>query len=99
MECRRVLCRAPIAARMGGGDINSNPRLRHAVDKAKAQSMPKDNRDRAIRRGTGEGGDTEFQEIRYEGYGPGGSAVIVDCMTDNRNRTAADVRHAFAKYG
>lgn len=88
-----------IAARMGGGDINSNPRLRLAVDKAKAQSMPKDNMDRAIRRGTGEGGDADIVEIRYEGYGPGGSAVIVDCMTDNRNRTAADVRHAFSKYG
>lgn len=88
-----------VAARMGGGDINANPRLRLAVDKAKAQSMPKDNIDRAIRRGSGEGGDADYQEIRYEGYGPGGTAVIVDCMTDNRNRTAADVRHAFSKYG
>ncbi len=88
-----------VAARMGGGDIASNPRLRLAVDKAKAQSMPRDNIDRAIKRGSGEGGDAEYQEIRYEGYGPGGTAVIVDCMTDNRNRTAADVRHAFSKYG
>src|SRR5690606_22376387 len=78
---------------------NSNPRLRLAIDKAKAQSMPKDNIDRAIRRGTGESGAEEYHEIRYEGYGPGGAAVIVDCMTDNRNRTAADVRHAFSKHG
>lgn len=88
-----------VAARTGGGDISANPRLRLAVDKAKVQSMPKDNIDRAIRRGSGEGGDADYQEIRYEGYGPGGTAVIVDCMTDNRNRTAADVRHAFSKYG
>jgi YebC/PmpR family DNA-binding regulatory protein len=88
-----------VAARMGGGDPNSNPRLRLAVDKAKSHSMPKDNIDRAIRRGTGEAGGDDYQEIRYEGYGPGGAAVIVDCMTDNRNRTAADVRHAFSKYG
>lgn len=87
------------AARMGGGDIAANPRLRLAVDKAKAQSMPKDNIDRAIKRGSGGGDDADYQEIRYEGYGPGGTAVIVDCMTDNRNRTAADVRHAFSKYG
>ena len=88
-----------VAARMGGGDIASNPRLRLAVDKAKAQSMPRDNIDRAIKRGSGEGNDADYQEIRYEGYGPGGTAVIVDCMTDNRNRTAADVRHAFSKFG
>lgn len=88
-----------IASRMGGSDIAANPRLRLAVDKAKAQSMPKDNIDRAIKRGAGEGGDADYQEIRYEGYGPGGTAVIVDCMTDNRNRTAADVRHAFSKFG
>jgi YebC/PmpR family DNA-binding regulatory protein len=88
-----------VAARMGGGDIASNPRLRLAVDKAKAQSMPRDNIDRAIKRGSGEGDDADYQEIRYEGYGPGGTAVIVDCMTDNRNRTAADVRHAFSKFG
>ncbi|HEX7060674.1 MAG TPA: YebC/PmpR family DNA-binding transcriptional regulator [Woeseiaceae bacterium] len=87
------------AARMGGGDPNANPRLRLAIDKAKAQSMPKDNIDRAVRRGTGEGGAEEYHEIRYEGYGPGGAAVIVDCMTDNKNRTAADVRHAFSKHG
>ncbi|HEX5787245.1 MAG TPA: YebC/PmpR family DNA-binding transcriptional regulator [Woeseiaceae bacterium] len=87
------------AARMGGGDIDANPRLRLAVDKAKAQSMPKDNIERAIRRGSGDLGDADYHEIRYEGYGPGGSAVIVDCLTDNRNRTVADVRHAFSKFG
>ncbi len=88
-----------VAARLSGGDIAANPRLRLAVDKAKAQSMPKDNIERAIRRGSGDLDDADFQEIRYEGYGPGGTAVMVDCLTDNRNRTVADVRHAFSKYG
>jgi YebC/PmpR family DNA-binding regulatory protein len=88
-----------IAARMGGGDIAANPRLRLAVDKAKAQSMPKDNIERAIKRGSGDMEGDDFQEIRYEGYGPGGTAVMVDCMTDNRNRTVAEVRHAFSKFG
>lgn len=88
-----------VAARIGGGDIASNPRLRLAVDKAKAQSMPKDNIDRAIKRGSGDLDGAEYAEIRYEGYGPGGVAVMVDCMTDNRNRTVAEVRHAFSKYG
>jgi len=88
-----------IAARMGGGDIAANPRLRLAVDKARAQSMPKDNIDRAIKRGSGDLDGDDYQEIRYEGYGPGGTAVMVDCMTDNRNRTVAEIRHAFTKYG
>ena len=88
-----------VAARMGGGDIGANPRLRMAVDKAKAQSMPKDNIERAIKRGSGEQDGADYQEIRYEGYGPGGTAVMVDCLTDNRNRTVAEVRHAFAKFG
>jgi YebC/PmpR family DNA-binding regulatory protein len=88
-----------IAARAGGGDPASNPRLRLAIDKAKAQSMPKDNMDRAVKRGTGELEGVSYEEIRYEGYGPGGVAVMVDCMTDNRNRTVADVRHAFSKHG
>ena len=88
-----------VAAKMGGGEIASNPRLRLAVDKAKAQSMPKDNIDRAIKRGSGEMDGAEYHEIRYEGYGPGGTAVMVDCMTDNRNRTVAEVRHAFSKFG
>ena len=88
-----------VAARMGGGDLAANPRLRLAVDKAKAASMPKDNIERAIKKGSGELGGDDYQEIRYEGYGPGGVAVMVDCMTDNRNRTVAEVRHAFSKFG
>ncbi len=88
-----------VAARMGGGDPGFNPRLRLAVDKAKAQSMPKDNIERAINRGTGDLEGAEYVEIRYEGYGPGGVAVMVDCVTDNRNRTVAEVRHAFSKFG
>ena len=88
-----------IAAKMGGGDPVANPRLRLAIDKAKAQSMPKDNIDRAVKRGAGELEGAEFQEMRYEGYGPGGTAVMVDCLTDNKNRTVAAVRHAFAKFG
>jgi YebC/PmpR family DNA-binding regulatory protein len=88
-----------VAARAGGADPGANPRLRLAIDKAKAQSMPKDNIDRAIKRGAGDLEGADFEEIRYEGYGPGGVAVMVECMTDNRNRTVADVRHAFAKFG
>ena len=87
------------AARVGGGELESNPRLRLAVDKAKAQSMPKDNIERAIKRGAvGLDGDN-YEDVRYEGYGPGGVAVMVECMTDNRNRTVAEVRHGFSKYG
>jgi YebC/PmpR family DNA-binding regulatory protein len=86
------------AARSGGGDPAGNPRLRLAIDKARAQSMPKDNIERAIRRGSGDM-DGSYEEVRYEGYGPGGVAVIVDCMTDNRKRTVSDVRHLFTKYG
>ncbi len=88
-----------VAAKMGGSDVNANPRLRLAIDKAKAQSMPKDNIERAIKRGAGETDGADYQEIRYEGYGPGGTAVMVDCLTDNRNRTVAEVRHAFSKFG
>lgn len=88
-----------IAARMGGSDIAANPRLRLAVDKAKAQSMPKDKIERAIKRGAGEIDGVAYEEVRYEGYGPGGVAIMVDCMTDNRNRTVADVRHVFSKFG
>ena len=95
----KLIREVTIAARMGGSDIGSNPRLRMAVEKAKGQSMPKDNIDRAIKRGAGELDGAEYVEIRYEGYGPGGSAVMVDCMTDNKNRSVADVRHAFAKFG
>ncbi len=88
-----------VAAKMGGSDPDANPRLRLAIDKAKAQSMPKDNIERAIKRGAGELDGAEYQEMRYEGYGPGGTAVMVDCLTDNRNRTVAEVRHAFSKFG
>jgi YebC/PmpR family DNA-binding regulatory protein len=88
-----------VAARAGGGEIASNPRLRAAVAKAKAQSMQKDSIERAIRRGTGDDDGASYEEVRYEGYGPGGVAIIVDCLTDNRNRTVAEVRHAFSKHG
>jgi YebC/PmpR family DNA-binding regulatory protein len=88
-----------VAAKMGGGDPGMNPRLRLAIDKAKAESMPKDNIDNAIKRGTGQLEGVSYEEIRYEGYGIGGAAVMVDCLTDNKTRTVADVRHAFSKYG
>ena len=88
-----------VAAKMGGSDLDANPRLRLAVDKAKSQSMPKDNIERAVKRGAGETDGADYLEIRYEGYGPGGTAVMVDCLTDNRNRTVAEVRHAFTKFG
>jgi YebC/PmpR family DNA-binding regulatory protein len=88
-----------VASRVGGPDLNSNPRLRLAVDKAKAQSMPKDNIERAIKRGSGALDGADYEEITYEGYGPGGVAVMVLCLTDNRNRTVAEVRHAFTKFG
>ena len=88
-----------VAARDGGGDPAANPRLRAAIDKARGQSMPKDNIDRAIKRGTGDAEGMSYEEVRYEGYGPGGIAVMVDCLTDNRNRTVAEVRHAFSKFG
>lgn len=88
-----------VAARMGGGDPAMNPRLRLAVEKATAASMPKDNIERAIKKATGELEGVSYEEIRFEGYAPGGVAVIVDCLTDNRNRTVADVRHAFNKHG
>ena len=88
-----------VAARMGGGDLDANPRLRLAIDKAKAQSMPKDNIERAVKRGSGELDGADYEVLRYEGYGPGGAAVMVDCLTDNRNRTVAEVRHAFSKFG
>ena len=88
-----------VAARLGGGDLNANPRLRLAVDKAKDANMPNDNVQRAIARGSGTLDGVNYEEIRYEGYGINGAAVIVDCMTDNRTRTVAEVRHAFSKYG
>lgn len=88
-----------VAAKMGGGDPGFNPRLRLAVDKAKACNMPKDKIENAIKKGTGELEGVEYVEIRYEGYGIGGAAIMVDCLTDNRTRTVADVRHAFTKHG
>ncbi len=88
-----------VAARLGGGDPANNPRLRAAIDKALSHNMPKDTIQRAINKGTGAGDDSHYEEVRYEGYGPGGVAVMVDCLTDNRNRTVAEVRHAFTKAG
>ena len=95
----RLIKEITVAARMGGGDPTMNPRLRLAVDKATDNNMPKDNIERAIKRGTGDLDGVNYEEIRYEGYGIGGAAVIVDCLTDNRVRTVADVRHAFSKFG
>jgi YebC/PmpR family DNA-binding regulatory protein len=88
-----------VAARTGGSDVNSNPRLRLATDKALSANMTRDTIDRAVKRGAGELEDVHYEEIRYEGYGPGGAAILVDCLTDNRNRTVAEVRHAFSKMG
>ena len=88
-----------VAAKMGGGDIGANPRLRLAIEKAKAQSLPKDNIDNAIKRGTGQLDGVSYEEVRYEGYGIGGAAVMVDCLTDNKVRTVAEVRYAFSKNG
>ncbi len=88
-----------VAARQGGGDINMNPRLRLAIDKAKAANMPADNIKRNVDKATGALEGVQYEEIRYEGYGIGGAAIIVDCMTDNRGRTVAEVRLAFSKYG
>jgi YebC/PmpR family DNA-binding regulatory protein len=95
----RLIKEITVAARLGGGDPSSNPRLRLAMDKAYDNNMPKDNVERAIKRGTGDLDGVSYEEIRYEGYGIGGAAVMVDCMTDNRTRTVADVRHAFTKHG
>jgi len=95
----RLIREITVAARMGGGDPAMNPRLRLAIDKAMDQNMPKDTIERATKRGSGDLEGIAYEEIRYEGYGINGAAVIVDCMTDNRTRTVADVRHAFSKYG
>ncbi|MDL2268773.1 YebC/PmpR family DNA-binding transcriptional regulator [Desulfosarcina sp. OttesenSCG-928-A07] len=88
-----------VAARSGGGDADTNPRLRAAVNAAKAENMPKDNIERAIKKGTGELEGVSYEESSYEGYGPGGAAVLVESLTDNKNRTVAEVRHIFNKYG
>lgn len=95
----RLIKEITVAARMGGGDVASNPRLRLAVDKAADANMPKDNVTRAVQRGAGSLDGVNYEEIRYEGYGLNGAAIIVDCMTDNRVRTVAEVRHAFSKFG
>jgi YebC/PmpR family DNA-binding regulatory protein len=88
-----------IAARMGGGDPNANPRLRTAILKARGANMPKDNIERAIKKGTGELGASNYEELTYEGYGPGGVAILVEVLTDNKNRAAANVRNLFSKNG
>ncbi len=88
-----------VAAKLGGGDISANPRLRTAVTTAKSSSVPNDNIDRAIKKGTGEIEGVEYEEIQYEGYGPGGAAVLVQVMTDNRNRTVSEIRHMFGRFG
>ena len=95
----RLIKEITVAARMGGGDPEGNPRLRSAIGTAKSENMPKDNIERAIKKGTGEIEGAVYEEITYEGYGPGGVAVMVECMTDNKNRTVADIRHAFSKSG
>ncbi|MEQ8797746.1 MAG: YebC/PmpR family DNA-binding transcriptional regulator [Salinisphaeraceae bacterium] len=88
-----------VSARTGGGDPDANPRLRLAIDKALSNNMPKDNIERAIKRATGDADGAHYEEVRYEGYGPSGVAIMVDCLTDNKNRTVAEVRHAFSKHG
>ena len=95
----RLIKEITVASRMGGAESGANPRLRLAMDKAFENNMPKDTVERAIKRGAGELEGVNYEEIRYEGYGIGGAAVMVDCMTDNRVRTVAEVRHAFSKYG
>jgi YebC/PmpR family DNA-binding regulatory protein len=95
----RLIKELTVAARMGGGDPDTNPRLRLAIDKSSDANMPKDNVTRAVQRGSGNLEGVNYEEVRYEGYGINGAAIIVDCMTDNRIRTVAEVRHAFNKYG
>ncbi len=95
----RLIKEITVAARLGGGDPAGNPRLRLAMDKAREQNMPNDNIQRAIQRGSGDLEGVSYEEIRYEGYGVGGAAIMVDCLTDNRTRTVAEVRHAFTKNG
>ena len=95
----RIIKEMTVAARLGGGDIEGNPRLRSAVAEAKANNMPKDNIDRAIKRGTGDLEGVMYEEVTYEGYAPGGVAIIVDALTDNTNRTTPEIRHMFEKHG
>ena len=94
----KIIREVTVAARLGGGDTSDNPRLRASVDKALGANMPKDTIDRAIQRGAGGGEGSDVEELTYEGYGPGGVAILVEAMTDNRNRTVAEVRHAFSKF-
>lgn len=95
----KIIRELTVAARLGGGDPNDNPRLRAVVDKALTANMKKDTIERAIERGAGGGDDSNYEELTYEGYGPGGVAIFVEAMTDNKNRTVAEVRHAFNKFG
>ncbi|MDX1667960.1 MAG: YebC/PmpR family DNA-binding transcriptional regulator [Limnobacter sp.] len=95
----KIIREVTVAARQGGGDPETNPRLRLAMDKAQSANMPKDNVQRAVAKATGEADGVNYEEIRYEGYGINGAAVIVDCMTDNKTRTVAEIRHAFSKHG
>jgi len=95
----RLIREITVAARMGGGDPNGNPRLRTAILAAKTENMPKENIDRAVKKGTGELEGVSYEEQNYEGYGPGGVAILVDCLTDNKNRTVADVKYLFERHG
>jgi YebC/PmpR family DNA-binding regulatory protein len=95
----RLIKEVTVAARLGGGDPSGNPRLRTAIQAAKAENMPKDNIERAVKKGTGELEGTSYDEVNYEGYGPGGVAMLIDCLTDNKNRTVADIKHLFDRHG
>ena len=95
----RLIKEITVAARLGGGDPTGNPRLRTAIQAAKAENMPKDNIERAVKKGTGELEGTSYEEMNYEAYGPGGVAIMIDCLTDNRNRTVADIKHIFDRHG
>lgn len=95
----RLIKEITVAARLGGGDPDGNPRLRTAIQAAKAENMPKENIERAIKKGTGELEGTSYDEVNYEGYGPGGVAMLINCLTDNKNRTVADIKHLFDRHG
>ena len=95
----KLIKEVTVAARLGGGDPSGNPRLRTAIQAAKAENMPKDNIERAIKKGTGELEGTTYEECNYEAYGPGGVAMMIDCLTDNKNRTVADIKHIFDRHG
>ena len=95
----KLIKEVTVAARIGGGDPSGNPRLRTAIQAAKAENMPKENIARAIKKGTGELEGTSYEEVNYEGYGPGGVAMLIDCLTDNKNRTVADIKHLFDRHG